>query len=77
MRTALTLCVIGTFCFFFYKKWISNYLASTFCFAFALYDKSDSVIELTASNFISQVIKDDSTWIVEFYAPWYFYFYYL
>lgn len=36
----------------------------------ALYDKSDSVIELTPSNFESRVIDSDDIWIVEFFAPW-------
>lgn len=38
--------------------------------AFALYDKSSPVVELTASNFQKSVIQDDSIWVVEFYAPW-------
>lgn len=38
--------------------------------AFALYDKSSSVIELTPTNFDSRVIDSDDIWIVEFYAPW-------
>lgn len=42
-----------------------------FVFASALYDSSDSVVELTASNFKTRVENDDAIWIVEFYAPWY------
>ncbi|GMR31744.1 hypothetical protein PMAYCL1PPCAC_01939 [Pristionchus mayeri] len=36
----------------------------------AMYSKKDDVVELTASNFQSQVINSDEIWIVEFYAPW-------
>ncbi|GMT05170.1 hypothetical protein PENTCL1PPCAC_27344, partial [Pristionchus entomophagus] len=36
----------------------------------AMYTKKDDVVELTASNFQSQVINSDEIWIVEFYAPW-------
>jgi len=35
----------------------------------ALYSGGD-VIDLTPSNFDKQVLKSDSVWIVEFYAPW-------
>ena len=28
------------------------------------------VVELTPSNFQKEVIKSDSVWIIEFYAPW-------
>ena len=28
------------------------------------------VVELTPSNFQKEVMKSDSVWIVEFYAPW-------
>ena len=38
--------------------------------ASALYDSSDDVIELTASNFNNLVIGGDDIWLVEFYAPW-------
>jgi len=36
----------------------------------ALYTSSDDVVELTASNFNSQVIQSNELWLVEFYAPW-------
>merc|ERR1711962_253057 len=36
----------------------------------ALYDSSDDVVELTASNFNNLVIGGDEIWMVEFYAPW-------
>ena len=36
----------------------------------ALYDSSDDVFELTASNFDSMVINSHYVWVVEFYAPW-------
>ena len=36
----------------------------------ALYDKSDDVHELTASNFDSMVLSSEHVWVVEFYAPW-------
>lgn len=36
----------------------------------ALYTSSDDVVELTASNFNSQVLQSDDLWLVEFYAPW-------
>ncbi|MFH4974113.1 hypothetical protein AB6A40_000822 [Gnathostoma spinigerum] len=39
-------------------------------FVSALYDSSDDVIDLTASNFHSRVINGDEIWVVEFYAPW-------
>lgn len=38
--------------------------------AWALYDKSDAVIELTPANFESRVTDSDDIWIVEFFAPW-------
>ena len=38
--------------------------------ALALYDSSDDVFELTASNFDSMVINSHYVWVVEFYAPW-------
>jgi protein disulfide-isomerase A6 len=38
--------------------------------SFALYDSSDDVYELTASNFDSMVINSHYVWVVEFYAPW-------
>ena len=28
------------------------------------------VVELTPANFQKEVIKSDSVWIIEFYAPW-------
>ena len=34
-----------------------------------MYSNTD-VIELTPSNFDKEVIRSDSIWIVEFYAPW-------
>ncbi|CAB3400897.1 unnamed protein product [Caenorhabditis bovis] len=37
---------------------------------YGMYSKKDDVIELTASNFDSKVLKSDDIWIVEFYAPW-------
>lgn len=36
----------------------------------ALYDSSDDVVDLTASNFNNLVINSDEVWLVEFYAPW-------
>ena len=38
--------------------------------AFGLYSSNDDVIELTASNFHSEVVNSDELWLVEFYAPW-------
>lgn len=35
-----------------------------------LYDRSDSVVELTAKNFASQVEDSNLISVVEFYAPW-------
>jgi len=35
-----------------------------------LYGPRDLVVELTAANFQSEVIKSKDVWIVEFYAPW-------
>ena len=35
----------------------------------AVYAGTD-VVELTPANFQKEVIKSDSVWIVEFYAPW-------
>lgn len=35
-----------------------------------LYDKSDSVVELTAKNFASLVENTNLVSVVEFYAPW-------
>ena len=29
-----------------------------------------NVVELTPANFQKEVMKSDSVWIVEFYAPW-------
>jgi len=40
------------------------------CSASALYDRSDDVVELTASNFNNLVIGGDEVWLIEFYAPW-------
>lgn len=37
----------------------------------ALYGSHTDVVELTASNFNSQVMDSDAVWLVEFYAPWY------
>nr|XP_057912484.1 protein disulfide-isomerase A6 [Doryrhamphus excisus] len=36
----------------------------------SFYSSSDDVIELTPSNFNSEVIQSDNLWLVEFYAPW-------
>ncbi|XP_050311632.1 protein disulfide-isomerase A6 homolog [Anthonomus grandis grandis] len=38
--------------------------------AWALYPPRGNVIDLTPSNFQSQVINGDEVWVVEFYAPW-------
>ena len=38
--------------------------------SFGLYSSSDDVVELTTSNFQSEVINSDELWFVEFYAPW-------
>ncbi|KAI3381784.1 hypothetical protein SNEBB_002037 [Seison nebaliae] len=38
-------------------------------FTSALYTSGD-VVELTASNFASLVLGDDSVWLIKFYAPW-------
>lgn len=46
---------------------ILGFLASE---VLSLYDSKSDVVELTASNFQSQVIGSDDVWIVEFYAPW-------
>lgn len=35
-----------------------------------LYSPSDDVVELTAANFNEKVLKSNSLWLVEFYAPW-------
>ena len=35
----------------------------------AMYAGTD-VVELTPKNFKNEVMKSDSVWIVEFYAPW-------
>lgn len=35
-----------------------------------LYDKSDSVVELTAKNFASLIEDTNLVSVVEFYAPW-------
>ena len=35
----------------------------------AMYAGTD-VVELTPSNFQKEVIKSDSVWVIEFYAPW-------
>jgi protein disulfide-isomerase A6 len=36
----------------------------------AFYSSGDDVVELTSTNFDKLVKQSDSTWIVEFYAPW-------
>jgi len=36
----------------------------------AFYSKKDDVVELTTSNFPSEVLKSGDVWLVEFYAPW-------
>ena len=38
--------------------------------ASALYKSPGPVVELTPSNFKSEVLDSDSMWLVEFYAPW-------
>ncbi|XP_066247217.1 protein disulfide-isomerase A6 homolog [Euwallacea similis] len=38
--------------------------------SWALYPSRSNVVELTPSNFDSQVIRGDEIWIVEFFAPW-------
>jgi protein disulfide-isomerase A6 len=38
--------------------------------ALAFYTPSDDVVTLTATNFDSLVKRSDSTWVVEFFAPW-------
>lgn len=38
--------------------------------AYALYDSSSDVVELTPNNFERLVTKSDEVWIVEFFAPW-------
>ncbi|CAG9310346.1 unnamed protein product [Blepharisma stoltei] len=38
-------------------------------FADAIYSKSSSVVQLTASNFDSEVLKSEDFWIVEFFSP--------
>jgi len=37
---------------------------------YGLYSASDPVIQLTPSNFNSEVLDSDGVWLVEFYAPW-------
>ena len=63
------------YCLFKKKKFIFTASGSLLCAtliggAFGLYSARDGVIELTSANFKSEVLKDDSIWIVEFYAPW-------
>nr|XP_033795095.1 protein disulfide-isomerase A6 isoform X2 [Geotrypetes seraphini] len=36
----------------------------------SLYSSSDDVVQLTPTNFNSEVIQSDSLWLIEFYAPW-------
>jgi len=36
----------------------------------AMYPPGGDVVDLTPSNFQKEVMKSDSVWIVEFYAPW-------
>lgn len=36
----------------------------------SLYSSNSPVVQLTSSNFKSQVVKSDEIWLVEFYAPW-------
>jgi protein disulfide-isomerase A6 len=38
--------------------------------ATALYDKHGPVVLLNKDNWQQEVIKSDSLWLVEFYAPW-------
>jgi len=40
------------------------------CANASLYDNHPEVIDLTSSNWESQVMKSDDTWIVAFVAPW-------
>ncbi|KAH8266619.1 hypothetical protein KR018_003823 [Drosophila ironensis] len=34
------------------------------------YSPSDDVVELTPANFEREVLWDDNTWVLQFYAPW-------
>lgn len=38
--------------------------------SWALYPSRGNVVDLSPSNFDSQVIRGDEVWIVEFFAPW-------
>lgn len=38
--------------------------------SWALYPSRGNVVDLSTSNFDSQVIRGDEVWIVEFFAPW-------
>ncbi|CAI8055677.1 Protein disulfide-isomerase A6 [Geodia barretti] len=49
---------------------LALFLTAAILPSFALYDSSDDVYELTASNFDSMVINSHYVWVVEFYAPW-------
>ncbi|XP_029451753.1 protein disulfide-isomerase A6 [Rhinatrema bivittatum] len=53
------------------KRFVFGAVSCTFILAVnSLYSSSDDVIELTPTNFNSEVIQSDSLWLVEFYAPW-------
>lgn len=45
-------------------------LAAVVPFSFALYGAKSDVIQLTPQVFDDKVLKSDSVWLVEFYAPW-------
>ncbi|GFR51796.1 hypothetical protein Agub_g14255, partial [Astrephomene gubernaculifera] len=45
-------------------------LLLSFNCAYALYSKSDAVVELTSANFDKLVLQSDGVAVVEFYAPW-------
>lgn len=49
-------------CFLFFSLALSQ--------AAAFYRSTDDVVELTAKQFKSDVLKGDELWLVEFYAPW-------
>lgn len=49
---------------------LSLYAASLVAMAAAMYSSGDGVVELTPSNFDSEVKNHDGVVLVEFYAPW-------
>ncbi|KAE9548637.1 hypothetical protein FO519_008149 [Halicephalobus sp. NKZ332] len=51
-------------------QFVFLFLGALVVSASALYTKNDDVVELTASNFEKEVLKSDSIWLIEFYAPW-------